>query len=100
MKTLSLTEVKNRFSELADDLEATHDHLTVTRNGRPSVVVLSAEEWESITETMFWLSVPGLLENLEKSKTEPTYSLDEVKSWIDAGRPDLETYFPNFPRSA
>ena len=44
MKTVSALDAKNRLGELLDD--AQRQPITVTRNGRPSVVVVSAESYE------------------------------------------------------
>ena len=45
METLSSTEAKNRFTEIADRA-AEHDHFTVTRNGHLHVMVVSIAEWD------------------------------------------------------
>lgn len=52
METLSITEAKNRFAEIADRAAAEHDHVTVTRNGHPHVMVVSVEEWDSGPRTL------------------------------------------------
>jgi prevent-host-death family protein len=45
--TLSFSEVKAHLSELADRVECQHDRILVTRNGRPSFVLLSPDDLES-----------------------------------------------------
>ncbi|WP_433219848.1 type II toxin-antitoxin system Phd/YefM family antitoxin [Microtetraspora malaysiensis] len=37
---------------IRSEWSVTHDHFTVTRNGRPAVVVVSIAEWESLHETL------------------------------------------------
>jgi prevent-host-death family protein len=44
MKTITALDAKNRFGELIE--AAQRQPVTVTRNGRPSVIVLSAEAYE------------------------------------------------------
>lgn len=56
MKTLPLSEVKARFSEIADEVDRTHERINVTRNGRDFVVVTSAEDLESLEATLELLS--------------------------------------------
>ena len=51
MPTLRLTTVRNQLSSLVEDVSRTHDTLTITRNGEPAAVVLSVDDYESITET-------------------------------------------------
>ena len=58
METLTITEAKNRFTELADRAAAEHDHFTVTRNGHPHVMVVSVTEWDELQETIAVLSDP------------------------------------------
>jgi antitoxin YefM len=42
----------------------------ITRNGRPVVVMVSADEWESLQETLFWLSQPDLQQSLADSESD------------------------------
>ncbi|MGH8884539.1 MAG: type II toxin-antitoxin system Phd/YefM family antitoxin [Egibacteraceae bacterium] len=52
MKTLPLAEAKNRLSAVVGEITATHESVTVTVNGRPAVVMLAVEDFESIMETL------------------------------------------------
>ena len=52
MSTLPLSEVKARLSEIADEVDRTHERVHVTRNGREYVVLLSAEDLESLEATI------------------------------------------------
>lgn len=64
MITTSLSDLKAHLSEYAERAEREHERYTVTRNGRPAVVMVSADEWEEVQETIFWLSQPGQRERL------------------------------------
>ena len=70
MTTIPLGEARARFSELVDSAEATHERITVTRHGRAVAVLLSAEDFESMVETMDVLSTPGALEEIRTSLAE------------------------------
>ncbi len=50
-RVLSLSEVKAHLSSLVADLEKDDEELIITRNGRPSAVLVSADEYESWRET-------------------------------------------------
>lgn len=52
MSTLPLSEVKARLSEIADEVDRTHERVHVTRNGREYVVLLSAEDLNSLEATI------------------------------------------------
>ncbi|MHB8320067.1 MAG: type II toxin-antitoxin system Phd/YefM family antitoxin [Acidimicrobiales bacterium] len=54
--TLPLATVKNRFSEIIDQVNREHDRVVVTRDGVPAAVLISQEEIESLDETLAYLS--------------------------------------------
>ena len=56
MATLPLSEVKARLSEIAEEVAATHERIQITKNGRDHVVLLAAEDLESIEATLELLS--------------------------------------------
>ena len=56
MSTLPLSEVKARLSEIADEVDRTHERVHVTRNGREYVVLVSAEDLDSLEATIELLS--------------------------------------------
>lgn len=67
MKTLSLAEARQHFSEVVNDVEAHHDHVMVTKNGKPAAMIVSVYEWEQMEDTIFWLSQPGIHEDLAEA---------------------------------
>jgi prevent-host-death family protein len=72
MQTLPISKVKDRLNELVDAAAATHEQVTITKNGSPAAVLIGADEWESLQETLFWLSQPGTLDSLEAAKADIT----------------------------
>ena len=70
MEIRSLSDLKSHLSEYADRAELEHEQFTITRNGRPAVVMVSADEWESLQETLFWLSQPGIHESLAEAEDD------------------------------
>jgi antitoxin YefM len=67
MTTLPLSEVKARLSEIADEVDRTHERVHVTRNGRDYVVLLSAEDLESLEATIELLSDAAAMERLKEA---------------------------------
>src|SRR5919197_1274587 len=82
-RIVPFTEARARLTELLDDVEARHEHLVITRKGRPVAVVVSPEEWEAIEETLDVLqdeqTLADLLESEEDVKAGRLFSLDEVR---------------------
>ena len=51
-ETLPFSEVKAHLSEVADRVEREHDRIVVTRNGRPSFVLLSPDDLAALEESV------------------------------------------------
>jgi antitoxin YefM len=67
MSTISLSEVKARLSEIADEVDRTHERVHITRNGREYVVLMSAEDLESIEATLELLSDPQAVSEIREA---------------------------------
>lgn len=70
MDTLPLSEVKARLSEIAEEVERTHQRVNITRNGRNYVVLMSAEDLESLEATLELLSDPDALGRLAQAQAD------------------------------
>ncbi|GAB3199905.1 type II toxin-antitoxin system antitoxin RelF [Nocardioides hungaricus] len=70
MTTVPLTEAKAKLNELVHEAVTMNEHVTITRRGRPAAVLVSIDEWESLQETLFWQSVPGIHEDLAEARRE------------------------------
>jgi len=70
METLPISKVKDRLNELVEAASVTHEQVTITRNGSPAAVLVGADEWESLQETLFWLSQPGIRESLAEAEAD------------------------------
>ena len=68
--TLPFSEAKAHLSELADRVEHQHDRILVTRKGRPSFVMMSPDDLESLEESVDILSDDELMDSLRKSRLE------------------------------
>lgn len=68
--TLPFSEVKAHLSELADRVEDEHERILVTRNGRPSFVLMSPDDLESLEESLDILRDDELMESLRRSRQE------------------------------
>ncbi len=69
-ETLPLSEVKAHLSELADRVESQHDRILVTRNGRPSFVLVSPDDLDSLEESLDITRDEELMESLRRSRRE------------------------------
>jgi antitoxin YefM len=67
MTIMPLSDVKARLSEIADEVDRTHERVHITRNGREYVVLISAEDLESIEATLELLSDPHAMAEIRES---------------------------------
>ena len=70
MTTVPLTEAKARLNELVDEAVTTHERVTITRHGRPAVVLVSVEDLESLEETIYWQAQPGVGDDIANARDE------------------------------
>jgi antitoxin YefM len=52
MRTEPLASVKAHLSALVEEIARTHEQYTVTRNGTPVVVMMAADDFEALMETL------------------------------------------------
>lgn len=82
MAMLPLAEVRANLSKLVDEAVRTHERIEVTRQGRRAVVILSADDYDSIMETLAILSDQELMRQLQAAEAGveagQLYTLDEV----------------------
>ncbi|MGO4586805.1 type II toxin-antitoxin system Phd/YefM family antitoxin [Arthrobacter sp. 2RAF6] len=70
MRTVPLSEAKDKLSALVEEADTTHEIIQITRHGHPSAVLMSADDLESLQETIHWLSQPGIREDLDQARRD------------------------------
>lgn len=89
VQTISVSEAKDRFSQLVESIDTTHEAVTITRHGRPAVVMLSIDDLESLQATLALLQDPHHAEEVAEADADiaagHTLSLAEVREQL-AGR--------------
>jgi len=65
MTTITATQARSKLYSLIDETQATHKPIVITGK-RGNAVLLSEEDWTSINETLFLLSVPGMRESIQE----------------------------------
>ncbi len=49
---------------------STQERITITRHGRPAAVLISVEDLESMEETLYWQSQPGIHDDIATARAE------------------------------
>jgi len=70
MDTLPLSAAKARLSEIADEVDRTHQRVQITKNGRSYVVLISAEDLASLEATLELLSDPDAMGRVRQAQSD------------------------------
>ncbi|MGU3585657.1 type II toxin-antitoxin system Phd/YefM family antitoxin [Rhodococcus sp. C26F] len=70
MTTLPVAVARAQLSRLVDEAERTHERFEITRNGHRAAVLLGADDYDAMQETIAVLSVADLLRTHIAGRTE------------------------------
>ncbi len=82
----SLRSARDHFSELAERVNKEHERVTVTKNGIPTLVLISPDDLEELEETIAILSDPEAMPEI--AEAERAYAAGEF-----VGVDDLKTRY-------
>jgi prevent-host-death family protein len=83
-KVVPFTEARTHLTELLDDVESVHEHVVITRNGRPAAIVMSQAEYDSLIETLEILGDQKLMADLAVSDDD--VAAGRVVPWEEVKR--------------
>ena len=91
MTTLPVADARANFSKIVDLASTTHERFEVTRNGSRVAVLIGADDYDGLMETIEILSDPEAVAGIEEGKADQAagrmYTLEEVRQAMrDAGR--------------
>jgi antitoxin YefM len=67
-RTLPISEVKVRLTELVTGVEEREEEIVVTRKGMPAAVLVNYAEYERLKATLDVLSDPALMQQIRQSQ--------------------------------
>ena len=80
MQILTVSEARSNLYRLIDQAAESHQPVAIAGK-RANAVLISAEDWESIQETLYLLSVPGMRESIKRGIAEPIEGTDRELDW-------------------
>ena len=80
MQTLSASTARTNLYRLIDEAAASHQPLVITGK-RNNAVLVSAEDWAAMQETLFLLSVPNMRESIREGMNSSVNELSETLDW-------------------
>ncbi|MBI4138502.1 MAG: type II toxin-antitoxin system Phd/YefM family antitoxin [Candidatus Wildermuthbacteria bacterium] len=82
-RTISVSEARKRIFEIIDEVQKPDAYYTLTENGKPKAVILSAENFEDLLDDLDIYSDPDLLKEIQEAEREykngEYISLEELK---------------------
>jgi prevent-host-death family protein len=80
MTSIPVTQARSKLYQLVDDAAASHVPVQITGK-RSSAVLVSEDDWRSIQETLYLLSIPGMRASIRKGLREPLSKSKTELSW-------------------
>lgn len=77
---ITASEARADLYRLIDQTSESHKPIMISGK-RSSAVLVSAEDWQAIQETLYLLSVPGMRESIKKGMAEPLGKSAKAVVW-------------------
>lgn len=80
MQTLSASEARANLYRLMDQAAESHQPIIISGK-RNNAVLVSAEDWSAIQETLHLLTVPDMAESIKEGMAQPIEACDKDLNW-------------------
>jgi antitoxin YefM len=80
MKTITATKARTNLYKLIDETANASQPIHISGK-RTNAVLISEEDWSSIQETLYLLSIPGMRESIIKGMKEPLSKSSAQLKW-------------------
>lgn len=80
MTTITATEARKLLYKLLDDVSGSHEPVQITGK-RGNAVLVSQEDWDSVQETLYLVSIPGMRESILAGMATPAAELEDKLDW-------------------
>ncbi len=80
MKTINVTKARANLYKLIEETSAIHEPIQITGK-KTNAVLISEEDWRSVQETLYLLSIPGMRESIREGLETPIDQCAEELEW-------------------
>ena len=80
MPTLTATDARANLYKLLDQVADSHEPVLITGK-RTNAVLISEDDWRSIEETLYLLSIPGMRESIIEGMNTPIDDTSDELEW-------------------
>jgi len=77
---VTASEARSNLYRLIDETNESHQPVVISGK-RSSAVLVGAQDWDAIQETLYLLSVPGMRESIKKGMAEPLQKSSREPKW-------------------
>lgn len=80
MTILNATEARSKLYKLIDETAATHQPIIITGK-RKNAVLISEDDWNDISETLYLASIPGIRESIKEGLDQDLSESSRELDW-------------------
>lgn len=80
MTSLPVTQARSKLYQLLDEAADSHEPIQITGK-RSNAVLVSEEDWRSIQETLYLVSMPGMRDSIRAGLAEPLSKASKKPGW-------------------
>jgi prevent-host-death family protein len=80
VNAITASEARANLYRIIDESAASHEPILISGK-RSNAVLLCAEDWSAIQETLYLLAVPGMRESIKVGMAEPLAKSAKAPKW-------------------
>jgi len=80
LSSINITTARKNLYKLVESLSETHEPIHITGKSK-SAVLVGEDDWRSIEETLYLLSIPGMRDSILKGMKEPLSKASTKVTW-------------------
>ncbi len=80
MNIINATEARAKLYSLIDETASSHQPIVITGK-RANAVLISEEDWNAISETLYLLSIPGMRNSIKEGMEQDLSESSKELNW-------------------
>ncbi len=80
MISINITNARKDLYRIVESVNASHEPIHITGKHN-SAVLIGEDDWKSIEETLYLMSIPGMRESIIEGMKTPVEELDSDLEW-------------------
>ena len=80
MTSMPVTQARSKLYQLLDEAAEFHEPIQITGK-RSNAILVSEDDWRSIQETLYLVSIPGMRDSIRRGMAEPLDKASATPGW-------------------